>query len=464
MKRSNELEGCALRVGLVQDGTVICERTFRKPRTVTVGRSERNDLILFDSRAPVRINLFSVRRGEIALTFDKGAAGKVAIDDRVSDLGRAIDSGLARRAGGRYSVSLEPGSRGTVCLGEFTVLFQVVRPMRRRPRPVLPAAMRGGLWKSADLRALPFVLMALLFHGGLIAYWQTADWPIAPKIDPLVASGVIATVVPEPIWIDRDEAKADLHGEWVDEDHDAFAELKENKPRSVDRKRNKAERIVREDPRIKAEERAAVLSKILAAADKQAGVIGSQASATGLVFGSGPTGSDLERLIGQLAYGPAAREHSVLAQLAGGKNSGEAAAVDALRVPRGDTNVETQGASKERRVGKVRRDRVRVGPSEGFLDAAEVTRKVKRALPAIKGCYERALPRNPTLEGRLEVGFTVSPSGKVSSTRSTRSSSLRLFESIGRSYAQNQLLGFDLDGCQLTKFEVHGVSTGRRAR
>ena len=46
MNRPDELEGCALRVGLVQDGTVICEKTFRKPRRVTVGRSERNDLIL----------------------------------------------------------------------------------------------------------------------------------------------------------------------------------------------------------------------------------------------------------------------------------------------------------------------------------------------------------------------------------------------------------------------------------
>jgi len=417
MNRPNELEGCALRVGLVQDGTVVCERTFRKPGRVTVGRSERNDLILFDSLAPARVELFAVRRGEIALTYDEGTAGRVAVDDRAAALGAAIESGLARRSGGRYSVALEPGSRGTVRLGEFTVLFQVVRPARPSPRPVLPAALRGGPWRSADRRALPFVMVALLFHVGLITYWQTADWPIEPKIEPLVASGLIATVVPEPVWIEKDEPREDPHGKWVDEDEDAFAELKRNEPRSVDRQRNKAERIVRNDPRIKAEQRAAVLTEILAAAEERAGVIGSQASATGLVFGRGPTGSDMERLIGQLAYGPAAREHSVLAQLAGGKNSGEVATVGSLRVPRGDANVETRGAGKERRVGKVRRERIRVGPSEGFLDAAEVKRRVTRALPAIKGCYERALPRNPTLEGRLEVGFTIAPSGKVSSTR-----------------------------------------------
>jgi hypothetical protein len=261
------------------------------------------------------------------------------------------------------------------------------------------------------------VLAALLFHAGLITYWQTTDWPIEPAIDPLVASGLIATVVPEPIWIDKDKPEEDPHGEWMDEDDDPFEELKQNAPRSVDRRRNQAERIVRSDPRVKAEQRAAVLSQILNAAEQQAGVIGARASATGVVFGQGPSGSDMERLLSQLAYGPAAREHSALAQLAGGKNTGEVASVGTLHLPPGDENVATKGAGEERRVGQVRRERVRIGPSPGFLDAAEVTKRVKRALPAIKGCYERALPRNPTLAGRLEIGFTVAPSGKVSSTR-----------------------------------------------
>jgi hypothetical protein len=415
MSRSSELEGRALRVGLVQDGTIICERVFAKPGTVTVGRSARNDLILFDSEAPSRIKLFRIREGELELRYTEGTRGLVSAGERIVDLDQAIETGVARREGGRCAISLEQGARGKILLGDFTVLFQVVRPQLQRPRPVLPAALRGGPWRSADRRALPFVLTALLFHAGLIAYWQTTDWPLEPEIDPLVASGAIATVVPEPIWIDREEPEEDPHGEWMDEDEDPFAELKENTPRSVDRKRNKVEQAVREDPRIGPEQRDSVLREILAAADAGAGRIGSRSSAVGEVFAAGPPGVDMERLIAELSFGPSTREHSLLSEIAGGKKSGEAAVVGSLSLPRGDRNVATRGAGEERRVGKVRRYRIEVGQSEGYLDAAEVKRIVSRALPAIKGCYERALPRNPTLEGRLEVKFTVTGSGKVSS-------------------------------------------------
>jgi TonB family protein len=276
---------------------------------------------------------------------------------------------------------------------------------------------------------LPFLLVALLFHAGVIGWWETTDWPLKPLIDPMFLGDELVSVVPEPRWIEREEPER--VGRWFDEDEDEWEELKENRPRSVDRKRNRVDEARKQLAGKSAERRAALLTELLAEAERQAGVIGSNA-ATAEVFGSGPTGADLERLIGDLAYGPATGHRSVLSGPAGGKGSGEVAEVDTLRLGGGDRVIETGGPGGERRVGRMRTAAPRSKPSAGFLDDAEVKRVVGRAKGAIKGCYERALPRDPTLEGRLEVHFTVSGSGRVSSVRIAGN---ELNEQVGRCVA-----------------------------
>jgi hypothetical protein len=415
-------------VGLVQDGTVIAERLFRGAGVVSVGRSERNDLILFARDAPNRRALFAGRRGGFELLFDESLEGRVSIAGETRDLDQLRERGSASRGIGGYSLELETGSRGRIVVGEFAVLFQVLEQPRSRPRPTLPAALRGGPWNSGDRRVLPFLLVALLFHGGVIAYWQTTDWPLRPLIDPMFLGDELVSVVPEPRWIEREEERV---GRWFDEDEDEWEELKENRPRSVDRKRNRVDEARKQLAGKIAERRAALLTEILAEAERQAGVLGSN-GATAEVFGSGPSGADLERLIGDLAYGPATGHRSVLSGPAGGKNSGEAARIDSLRLGGSDREVETGGPGSERLVGKMRTAPPRSKPSAGFLDDAEVKRVVGRAKGAIKGCYERALPRDPTLEGRLEVNFTVSGSGKVSSVRITGN---ELNDQVGRCVA-----------------------------
>jgi hypothetical protein len=400
---------------LVQDGVVVVERVFKRSGVVTIGRSERNDLILYDRGAPYRLPLFGGRKGRFELLFDESMTGRVAIGDDVMDLEELAASGLAAPEGGRLSAELDAGARGRLVFDDFTVLFQVLEQPTARPRPTLPAVFRGGPWSSADRRVLPFLLTALLFHGGLIAYWETTDWPLRPLIDPLVAGADLVTVVPEPRWIEREEEE-DPGGEWIDAEEDEWDELKENRSRSIDRKHNRKQHAKRPTAIERAEQHAALLTEIRDAAQKQAGVLGSRA-ALGTVFGSGPTGSDMERLIGDLAYGVAERGHSALGGLAGGKNTGEMAGVDVLKLRGGDRNVATEGAGDERRVGQTRRGKLKPQPSSGYLSEADVNRIVKRALPAIKGCYERALPRDPTLGGRLAVRFTVAGSGKVSSAQ-----------------------------------------------
>jgi hypothetical protein len=70
------------------------------------------------------------------------------------------------------------------------------------------------------------------------------------------------------------------------------------------------------------------------------------------------------------------------------------------------------------------RGTVSLGPGdsiggEGNIDEGRVRALIRAQLRAVLTCYERALPGNPTLSGRLDVRFTVGPMGRVTNASSS---------------------------------------------
>jgi TonB family protein len=51
--------------------------------------------------------------------------------------------------------------------------------------------------------------------------------------------------------------------------------------------------------------------------------------------------------------------------------------------------------------------------SQGELDKEIIRRIVRRHLNEVKFCYQDALARRPSLEGRLVTQFTIAPTGRV---------------------------------------------------
>ena len=49
----------------------------------------------------------------------------------------------------------------------------------------------------------------------------------------------------------------------------------------------------------------------------------------------------------------------------------------------------------------------------GSLDKEIIRRIVRRHLNEVRYCYEQALPRHPSLAGRMVVQFTIAPTGQV---------------------------------------------------
>ena len=105
---------------------------------------------------------------------------------------------------------------------------------------------------------------------------------------------------------------------------------------------------------------------------------------------------------------------------AGGKGSGEAADLSQVRVAGADKNVKTGGAGPERTIkGRVRKKAPTASGGTGMMSSSDVARVVNKRLGAIKGCYERGLKRNPGLQGKITIRFTISGSGRVTTARAT---------------------------------------------
>ena len=65
-----------------------------------------------------------------------------------------------------------------------------------------------------------------------------------------------------------------------------------------------------------------------------------------------------------------------------------------------------------------RRSQVRAGKpvTKGDLDKDVIRRVIRRKLPRIRYCYEKALLKQPTLAGTVRTEFVISPSGSVTQT------------------------------------------------
>ena len=110
-------------------------------------------------------------------------------------------------------------------------------------------------------------------------------------------------------------------------------------------------------------------------------------------------------------------EEGALHGPAGGKGSGEAADISQIKV-KGDKDVATEGPGAERQIkGTVKKKNPTAAGGSGMLEPGEVAGVVNRRIGAIKGCYEQALKRDPTLQGKVTVRFTISGSGKVSDAK-----------------------------------------------
>ncbi len=406
----------ALRVGLIQNGKIVEERIVRKRETVSIGSSEKNHFVVQAPGMPSKFDLFQIVDGAYVLNFTEHMRGRVGLPSGVQDIEQLRAAGTAKNMGGYWQIALSETSRGKVVIGDITFLFQFVVPPPVQPKPQLPAAATGGVVKDVDWTFTAFVLFSFMVHFGLVVYLDNADWPMEAGIDqiPRNIAGMIFAEPPPP-----EEEKPE---ETTEEAEAPAAEAKEApKAQASEAKTDSAPK---EDVATSAEARAKFAEEAAQAAEAMLlSGLGGEDSGLADVVAQGAVTGNAEDVLAQAAGVGVARGDSgstLRTRSGGGDGSGLGGLGGLAKAGAAGEGMSEGGAIKERSVrGRINlEDGGDVGGS-GEFDAAVVVKMIKTRIRAIQICYEKELARNPTLQGKVVVQFTIQPTGSVTNASAT---------------------------------------------
>jgi TonB family protein len=419
-----------LRIGVIQNGKIVEERIIRKRETVTVGGSERNHFVVHTKGLPARFELFQLVGGDYILNFTQQMSGRVGLPAGVQTLEQLRTTGAARNAGSHWQVKLNDSARGKVVVGDVTLLFQFVTPPPVQPRPQLPAAARGGFAKSIDWVFTAFVMFSFMTHFGFVVYLENSDWPVEqgiaavpddfvdlvmreeppPEPTPVEEEGPVdqATTVEEKPAPTKEPAKSADKGE--DKKPSDKAAGPDN---GADQAAAQAEASAR-----MAEEAAAAAEALLV------GALGTEGGgALANVLAGGAVTGNAEDVLAQASGVGVATNSSggTLRNRTGGGTGTRVGGLGSLQTSgAGGKAVGEGGEIAEKAIkGSIKVDDGDDIGGTGEFDAKLVTAEVKKRIAAIKICYEQQLRRNPGLQGKVTVQFTIEQSGTISKASAT---------------------------------------------
>lgn len=171
-----------LRVGVLVGGRLIEERVLRPRESLTIGSARRNIITLPGAGLPDRLPLIIHRQGRYRLLLPENLELRL-----VEEGGQVLDGDGARGAGkrlpdGRHTIPLTPNHRGKITIGDHALLFQFVRPPPRMPR----RAFRIPIWRRVDaLLWLCFIASALL-HTGVLVHARAQPRPAPITIEQII--------------------------------------------------------------------------------------------------------------------------------------------------------------------------------------------------------------------------------------------------------------------------------------
>jgi outer membrane biosynthesis protein TonB len=407
-----------LRIGIIQGGKIIEERIIRRRETVTVGPSEKAHFVFAAQDLPSsRFELFETKGEEYTLNFTETMSGRISLEGAVAELADLRKSGKARAKGKVWQLPLSDQARGKIAVGESTILFQFVAPPPMQPRPQLPAAVKGNLLANAINFSSVCILFFLILEAGLCIWWANTDWP-KPNMDEEFKR--LQELIQPRIAKVEEEKKVEADTGKTEDDKKAEDDkAKKKKTSKEDWKEDETPKKSADEIARERAEKRAQLAEALAQTgiNKILGALGGDGAIADVMRG-GDVGADQDELLAQVSgVGVATGEDGALHGPAGGKGSGEAADISQIKV-KGDKDVATEGPGAERQIkGTVKKKNPTAAGGSGMLEPGEVAGVVNRRIGAIKGCYEQALKRDPTLQGKITIRFTISGSGKVSDAK-----------------------------------------------
>jgi TonB family protein len=412
-----------LRIGVIQGGKIVEERIVRKRETVTVGSSERNHFVINASGLSSRFELFQLVGSDYILNFTDAMSGRVGLPAGVQSLEQLRSTGAARNAGSHWQVKLNDNSRGKVVIGDVTLLFQFVTPPPVQPRPQLPAAARGGFAKSIDWMFTAFVMFSFMAHFGFVVYLENSDWPVAEGIGvipPEYVSLVTDTTPPEEPELPETEDDGEAEkAEEAEKPAPDKPKAEDNKPqeKAAGPDNQATEQAVQEQTaKITSEAVAAAEALLLGALSAEGG-----GALQDVLAGGAITGNAEEVLSQAAGVGVATNAAGGILRPRAGGTGDRVAGLGSLGASGAGGKAVGEGGSLTERApaGRINLEGGEDIGGTGEFDSKLVTAEVKKRLRAIQICYEQQLRRNPSLQGKVVVEFTIEVSGTVSKATAT---------------------------------------------
>ncbi|MBI5511205.1 MAG: energy transducer TonB [Deltaproteobacteria bacterium] len=387
-----------LRACVVQGGKVIEEQRLRRREPLSIGSGSRNTFVISDPTLPKTHQLFGVKGGQYELILTESMRGVVSAADKPVDFATLKAQGLLKKQGDYYVMPLNDQHRGKVLMGDVAVIFQFVIPPPMPAKPQLPMAARGSLLKSIDWPYAGALAAMFVLEAPLIGYVQVAPKPpevSLENLDSRWAKLIVPERKEEPKKVDQTKGKTG-----ADDGKKAA--------------KSKAKAEEAGDEAGKAKAKAARTAKIRESIAGKGilGVLGTMGAGTSAgavanVFGEGGIGGDLDGAFDGIAGVGLAAGSGDRSTRGGG--TGEAATIGGLATA-GGGKVGLGGKAEARVAGSVSTEAPEV---DGALDSEAVAKVVRARQRMVQDCYERELKRDPTLQGKIEIEFTIGEDGRV---------------------------------------------------
>ncbi len=395
-----------LRIGIIQDKKLIEERIVNAGASVTIGADEGCTLVVPEAKLSLEsFPLFVYQDGQYRLQFNKEVKGKITSESNPVSLDKARKDRSTPKEGDFWYVPLTEEDRGKLAMGGVTLLFQFV------PEPPVAAAtaleqmdFRPRLIEDDDPVFLGILAVWMALGTIFGVYVANADPPelSADEVREYIAQITIVRPT-EPAELDESTDERD-----VKEVADADAKKVKAKEKVDDTKpRSKVEQV--RDKEV-AKDKLLKESKLFQQLR---------------IAGIGTTGENSKGLLGVSdAMGDFGADIDAKLRAVEG---GDQVAVGGIR-----TGTGVPGGTGDRTIGELEAGedigntslsagpKVEVKPevTTGDIDfdggsSSGVAKVVRKYQGQLKYCYEKQLKVNPSLHGRVVIGWTVEEGSAV---------------------------------------------------
>lgn len=391
----------ALRVALIQAGRIVEDRTFTERAKITVGTGEKSTFLVPMAEVPVTTAVFDISKRGTSLLFDSNTEGRLTVAGAEAPLYEFVDR--ASQKGKQLSLALPDDAKGRLSIGEVSLLFQFVEPPRRATPAPLPKGAKG-LIGQIDRSFLAVLALSLAAHFAGVGYISNQPLPVEQElsVEEMIPDRFARALLPLP--------KPNKPPE--------VAKAPEKTPVATDTPKAKPPKATEGTAKIAARPSGDALEKQLRKMGMLAviGANGEDGTGLGDVMKDSGVG-DVAKAMREL--GPDGLKVASVEDATNSRRKGEdTGETEEIDLPIGTPGVKRvdlteTGPRKPGTPPEVKTERLVIDTPD--IDEKELTRWLQSRKPAIQSCYERQLKRNPTLKGKLEIAFTITPRGRIGS-------------------------------------------------